>query len=73
MNKFKRLYVEVNGAIAIDVNNAEDINIDQYSDYIDFKYKENIENASITKDISIDIENANSITIILKYINIRRC
>ena len=66
MNKFKRLYVEVNGAIAIDVNNAEDINIDQYSDYIDFKYKENIENASITKDISIDLENANSITIILK-------
>lgn len=66
MNKFKRLYVEVNGAIAIDVDNALDISIDQYSDYIDFKYKEMVDSASITKDISIDLENANSITIILK-------
>jgi len=66
MEKFKRLYVEVNGAMVIDVDNAEDINIDQYSDYIDFKYKEMVENASITKDISVDLENATSITITLK-------
>lgn len=66
MNKFKRLYVEVNGVKVIDVDQAEDINIDQYSDYIDFKYKEIVESASITKDISVDLENANSITIILK-------
>ena len=66
MDKFKRLYVEVNGAKVIDVEEACDICIDQYSAYIDFKYKENVENASITKDVSIDLENANSITIILK-------
>lgn len=66
MEKFKRLYVEVNGAIAIDVEQAEDISIDQYSDYIDFKYKEMVDSASITKDVSIDLDNVNSITIILK-------
>lgn len=66
MEKFKKLYVEVNGAIAIDVENAEDISIDQYSDYIDFKYKEMVDSASITKDVSIDLDNVNSITIILK-------
>lgn len=66
MEKFKKLYVEVNGAIAIDVDNAEDISIDQYSDYIDFKYKEMVDSASITKDVSIDLDNVNSITIILK-------
>lgn len=66
MEKFKRLYVEVNGAIAIDVEQAEDIDIEQYSDYIDFKYKEMVDSASITKDISIDLDNVNSITIILK-------
>jgi len=66
MENFKKLYVEVNGAKVIDVENCEDINIDQYSDYIDFKYKEMVENASITKEISVDLENAESITIMLK-------
>lgn len=66
MEKFKRLYVEVNGSRVIDVEEALDINIDQYSDYIDFKYKEIINNATITKEISVDLENTNSVTIILK-------
>lgn len=66
MNKFKRLYVEVNGVKVIDVENAEDISLDQYTGYIDFEYKELIEKASITKDVSIDLEEATSITIILK-------
>lgn len=66
MEKFKKLYVEVNGAIAIDVSQAEDINIEQYSDYIDFKYKEMVDSASITKEISVNLDNVNSITIILK-------
>lgn len=66
MEKFKKLYVEVNGFNVIEADHVEDISIDQYSDYIDFKYKEIINNASITKDISVDLENATSITIILK-------
>ena len=66
MENFKNLYVEVNGFNVIEANHVEDINIDQYSDYIDFKYKEIINNASITKDISVDLENAKSITIMLK-------
>ena len=66
MEKFKRLYVEVNDVKVIDVEQAEDISIEQYSDYIDFKYKEMVGSASITKDISVDLENVNSITIILK-------
>lgn len=66
MDKFKELYVEVNGAGVIDATNVSDIDIEQYSDYIDFKYKEIVESASITKEISVDLENANSIKIILK-------
>ena len=66
MNKFKRLYVEVNGVAIIDVENAEDIHVEQLTDWYEIEYKEYAGDVAISREVSIDLEKATSITIILK-------
>lgn len=66
MDKFKRLYVEVNGVAIIDVEHGEDIHIEQLTDWYEIEYKEYVGDVIISREVSIDLEKATSITIILK-------
>ena len=66
MDKFKRLYIEVNGVAIIDIENAYDIHVEQLTDWYEIEYKEYAGNVAISREVSIDLEKATSITIILK-------